>query len=103
MTTNHGYETPEQGAENWNVPLNTNFERIDTGVEIREVDGNRDNYEPKNGAKFLAVDTKRVYLGDGSEWQYLATLGGIGGRVYVQSSEPDGSRGDLWVDTSGVK
>lgn len=100
MTTNHGYHTPDRGAENWDTPVNENFEQIDTGIEIRDVDGNRGNYEPKNGAKFLAIDTNKVYVGDGKQWTYLATLGGIEGQIYVQSSEPDGSAGDVWIDTS---
>ena len=100
MTTNHGYNEPERGATNWDVPLNENFERLDTAVEIRDTESNRDSYEPKQGAKFLATDSKKAYLGDGSQWNYFATLGGIEGRIYVQSSEPDGRKGDLWIDTS---
>lgn len=100
MTTNHNYNTPQQGATNWDVPLNENFEQLDANIEIRDDDANRSNYEPKQGAKFLAVDTKKVYLGDGNQWTYLATLGGIEGRIYVQSSEPSGSAGDVWIDTS---
>lgn len=100
MTSNHQYNTPERGTENWGGPINENFEKLDSRVEIRDADANRDQYEPKAGAKFLATDTKKVYLGDGTEWRYLATLGGIDGRIYVQSEEPDGSEGDLWIDTS---
>lgn len=101
MTTNHGYNTPERGAENWDEPINANFEALDAGVEIRDADANRTEYEPKQGAKFLATDTKAVYLGDGNAWNYLTTLGGIQGRIYVQADEPDGAEGDLWIDTGG--
>lgn len=100
MTTNHGYNIPERGDSNWGELLNENFEALDAGVEIRDTDGNRTEYEPKQGAKYLAVDTKNVYLGDGNEWRFLTTLGGIQGRIYVQSEEPDGKEGDLWIDTS---
>lgn len=100
MTTNHNYNTPPRGTENWDVPLNENFEQLDTSIEIRDNDANRSEYEPKQGAKFLAVDTKKVYLGDGNQWTHLATLGGIEGRIYVQSSEPNGTAGDVWIDTS---
>lgn len=100
MTTNHDYNTPKQGATNWNVPINENFEQVDTGVEIRDADGNKGSYEPKQGAKFLATDTKKVYLGDGNQWNQIATLGGIEGQIYVQSSKPNGSKGDVWIDTS---
>ena len=101
-TQNHEYDTPEQGATDWHKPLNNNFEQLDADVEIRDRDDTRGEYDPKDGAKFLAVDTRRVYLGDGSEWNYFTTLGGIQGQIYVQSDEPDGEEGDLWIDTSGV-
>ncbi|MWG36317.1 hypothetical protein [Halomarina oriensis] len=100
MTQNHSYDTPQRGATNWDVPLNGNFEALDTDVEIRDRDTNKGNYEPKRGSKFLATDTKNVYLGDGSQWQFFATMGGIEGRIFVQSSEPNGSEGDVWIDTS---
>lgn len=100
MTQNHNYSTPKRGATNWDEPLNGNFESLDGDVEIRDRDNNKGNYEPKQGAKFLATDSKKVYLGDGDSWQYFATMGGIEGRIYVQSSEPNGSEGDVWIDTN---
>ncbi|MFC4447811.1 hypothetical protein [Halorussus aquaticus] len=75
MTENHGYNTPEEGATDWHVPLNENFERIDGDVEIRDTEENLSEYTPKAGTKFLATDTENEYLGDGSEWQKLATSG----------------------------
>lgn len=75
MTENHDYNTPEKGATDWHIPLNENFERIDGDVEIRDEDANRSEYTPKPGAKFLATDTENEYIGDGSEWQKLATSG----------------------------
>lgn len=68
MTDNHEYETPEQGATDWHVPLNANFEQLDAEVEIRDREDQRGGYQPKAGAKFLATDTGTVYLGDGTEW-----------------------------------
>lgn len=76
MTDNHQYETPAAGTLDWDEPLNRNFERIDTDVEIRDTDASRSNYVPKAGAKFLATDTGNVYLGDGSSWSQLGTIGG---------------------------
>lgn len=102
MTDNHEYNTPEKGVENWDVPLNENFEQIDSDIEIRDEQGQLSEYKPKRGAKFLATDTKAVYLGDGDEWQYLTTLGGIEGTIYVQSAEPNGSKGDVWIKTSSA-
>ncbi|WP_135854121.1 hypothetical protein [Halorussus salinus] len=100
MTTNHGYNTPTKGTDDWDVPVNENFEKLDTGVEIRDAESNRGDYDPKQGAKFLATDSKKVFLGDGSQWNYLTTLGGIEGDIYVQDTEPNGSQGDVWIDTS---
>ena len=74
MTDNHQYETPPAGTLDWNEPLNRNFERIDTDVEIRDTDANRSNYTAKAGAKFLATDTGNVYIGDGGSWSQLGTI-----------------------------
>ncbi|QSG11332.1 Uncharacterized protein HSBGL_0902 [Halapricum desulfuricans] len=97
MTDNHGYNTPPQGELDWHVPLNENFNAIDTDIEIRDENENRSNYEPKQGAKYLATDTGDVYLGDGTDWQSLGSIT----NVTVGSTAPsDPSVGDLWIDTS---
>jgi hypothetical protein len=82
MTRNHNYATPNEGTIDWHVPLNRNFERIDTDAEIRDTEANIEDYEPKPDAKFLATDTGAVFIGDGSSWN---EIGGIGG-----AEEPDG-------------
>ncbi|WP_135852823.1 hypothetical protein [Halorussus salinus] len=69
--TNHDYSTPSRGSSNWHEPMNRNFERLDTDVEIRDEEANRDQYQPKEGAKFLATDTGVRYLADGSNWHRL--------------------------------
>lgn len=74
MTENHGYNTPAAGTTNWNVPLNANFETLDRDVEVRDADANRTNYAAKAGGKFFATDTGRVYVGDGSAWNYVGSL-----------------------------
>jgi len=76
MTTR--YNTPEKGTSDWHQPLNENFETLDVDVEIRDTDAERSEYEPVDGAKYLAVDTGTVYLGDGSEWQPIGTISGDG-------------------------
>ncbi|MFP9193672.1 polysaccharide lyase [Natrialbaceae archaeon A-CW1-1] len=72
MTDNHKYTTPEKGAEEWHMPLNNNFEQIDTDIEIRDKEANLNDYIPKEGAKFLAIDTGISYIGNGSSWKKLA-------------------------------
>jgi hypothetical protein len=102
MTDNHGYNTPEAGTTDWDVPLNNNFHTLDADVEIRDDDANRTDYQPKSGAKFLATDTGAVYLGDGSRWVHTGDIRELAGNVYVQSGTPSApSRGDIWVDTDG--
>jgi hypothetical protein len=74
-TPNHGYNVPNAGAENWHVPLNENFEQYDTDIEIRDTEDNLSGYEPKEGAKFLATDTGKLFVGDGSAWTPSLALG----------------------------
>jgi hypothetical protein len=78
MTDNHDYETPAAGTLDWHEPLNRNFERIDTDVEVRDIAANRGDYAAKTGSKFLATDTGTVYIGDAGTWQELGTIGGGG-------------------------
>jgi len=74
-TPNHGYNVPDQGDEDWHQPLNENFEAYDTDIEIRDQESNLGDYDPKAGAKFLATDTEAMYVGNGNNWNQLATSG----------------------------
>lgn len=74
-TPNHEYNVPDEGETDWHQPLNDNFESYDTDIEIRDTDGNRGDYDPKQGAKFYATDTGTVYIGDGSNWNEIASTG----------------------------
>jgi len=65
-TDNHGYDLPERGTENWDVLLNEDFRQFDSDVEVRDSETNLRNYAPCGGAKFLAIDIGRVFLGNGS-------------------------------------
>lgn len=75
-TPNHGYQRPDRGAQDWHVPLNENFARIDTDVEIKDTSDNRAEYEPKAGAKYLETDTRRIYMGDGDQWREFGSAAG---------------------------
>lgn len=68
MTGNHGYRTPDRGETDWHLPLNGNFEQLDSDVEIRDSESNLSSYEPKQGAKFLATDTGTRFYGTGDQW-----------------------------------
>ena len=56
-TPNHNYNTPDEGTTNWHDPLNENFEKIDADVEIRASEAEKGEYDPKEGAKYEAVDS----------------------------------------------
>jgi hypothetical protein len=71
MTDNHGFNTPKEGELDWHIPLNENFEKLDTAVTIRDVEANLGSYTPKDKAKFLAIDTGRRYIADGTQWTEL--------------------------------
>lgn len=75
QTPNHEYNVPNEGEQDWHVPLNENFEQIDTDVETRGGDGGWFNFEPKKGAKFFHTGDGRVYVGDGSEWNRILSTG----------------------------
>lgn len=73
-TPNHGYKRPNKGASDWHIPINENFEQLDAAVEIRGQEAERDSYQPRDGAKYLATDTRRVFLGDGDQWLSIGRL-----------------------------
>lgn len=103
MTKNHNYQTPTQGSSDWHLPLNKNFEKIDTDIEIRDKEANRSEYTPKQGAKFFATDTQKVFLGDGSSWNQIGSVQNLPGDIYLQDNEPTSpSKGDLWIDTNST-
>ena len=92
--TNHRYNRPSEGALDWHIPLNENFERLDRDVEIRDTENNRDEYDPEDGAKFLATDSGATYVGDGDSWNlvgYVVRAGGgdLGHYVNYESGLED--------------
>lgn len=64
----HNYNTPNEGTEDWHIPLNENFEKLDADIEIRGPEAEKGEYEPKKGSKYEAVDSGAVYYGDGDAW-----------------------------------
>ncbi|MFC7229690.1 hypothetical protein N0B31_19995 [Salinirubellus salinus] len=103
MTENHQYNTPKKGSTDWHIPLNENFKLIDSDVEIRDSDANKGSYTPKSGAKFLATDTGRVYVGDGSQWEFFGNINRSDGDLLVQDTEPQSpSVKDVWIDTGNA-
>lgn len=68
------YNTPTEGTTDWHVPLNENFDKLNTDVEIRDADANKSNYSPTSGAKFFATDTGAIYQGDGTAWNLIGSV-----------------------------
>lgn len=93
-TDNHGYHIPTPGTQNWHEPLNENFERLETEVELRDQGPPGEHgYEPDAGAKYIDIADGRMYLGDGEEWTSLGNLDGYGpedaGRYLAGEDELD--------------
>jgi len=98
-TNNHDYEKPEAGTTDWHIPLNENFDRLDSDVVVVDVESNWSDYAPNDDQVFLADDTGTVFVGDGSQWVRLGTLPSR--RFYQGTSEPsDPQAGDVWYDLS---
>lgn len=73
-TPNHRYNTPAEGEQNWHVPLNDNFERLDGDVPIWDTNANREEYTATSDAHFIAVDTGEIYEGDGDNWNKIGSI-----------------------------
>ena len=74
ISQKHGYDGDAPTTMNWHVPADgtLDFEReFDDDVEIQATDGERESYEPRRGATFVATDTEEVYRGDGTTWNHI--------------------------------
>lgn len=74
-TENHEYFKTGGEDTDWRKSADRTVDRLDTDVEIRDTEPRLDAYRPKRGAKFLALDTEREFIGDGSQWRELASSG----------------------------
>jgi hypothetical protein len=64
-TPYHDYKRPDKGTPDWNVPLNDNFGAIDADIEVRDSGTpSSNNYDPKQGAKYLDTTSGVVYVGE---------------------------------------
>ncbi len=104
MTENHDYKTPSKGTNDWHIPVNENFAALDADVEIRDAAQNRSDYEPKQGAKFLATDSGERFIGDGSQWTKLAYPGNSSTETVTKNydgNRPLVSTGSISVTVDG--
>ncbi|WP_290818624.1 right-handed parallel beta-helix repeat-containing protein [Halovivax sp.] len=66
QTTNHGLHVYEQGDTDWtHAP---DMETIEERLVVRDAREAIGDYEPHEGATYVATDTGAVYDGDGEEW-----------------------------------
>jgi len=114
MTDDQRYATPEKGSTDWHQPLNSNFKKLERHVEVRDQESQLDTYEPRSGAKFVAIDTGNIYLADGEEWSLAPIQSHDHDQLAVEdsfvlptkSSDPESvTVGELWYrsDTDEVK
>ena len=75
MTENHNYRATTRHAADWRTVFNEDIDRLDTDIEIRDIESNLDSYSPKRGAKFLALDTENEFVGEGDRWRALPSSG----------------------------
>ena len=79
-TSNHNYNRPDKGTQDWGQLLNANFEALDADIELRDAGPpSSNNYDPVDGGKYLDTDAGVVYLADGSSWTETFSFGGGGG------------------------
>lgn len=83
------YNDPTTGIAEFNGKLAEVFDVLEVDVEYRDLNANRDNYTPRDNAKFLATDTADIYIGDGTNWISL--------EIAVQSDLVDVSDGGVTV------
>jgi len=65
-TQNHGLDNDYSTGDSWN--LNDDMDTVEKRLVVRDVESNRGNYTPHDGAQFIATDTGAVYDGDGANW-----------------------------------
>jgi len=100
-TPNHGYSLPEEGQEDWHVPLNEAFEAIDQDIEVWATSEEKGNYEPENGTRLLESDTGVIYEGVDGSWEPRYAVGyqtGEGEFSFDEHVHIDGN-----IDVSGTK
>lgn len=65
-TPNHDLNKFERGDPDWSH--SEDMETAEKRLPVRDVEGNLEEYEPHEGATFVATDTGAVYDGDGESW-----------------------------------
>lgn len=98
QTDNHSLNKPAAGSTDWHIPLNSDRDKLEPAIEVRDTDGNKGSYTAHDGAKFLATDTGKVYLGDGSKWNQIGTIEDPDLTNYARTDQAETFTSDLTVD-----
>lgn len=68
-TPNHDIEKPPERSAPWTQAYHQWADKYDVTAEIRDQSTALNNYDPKYGALFRALDTGEVWRGTGTTWQ----------------------------------
>jgi hypothetical protein len=101
-TPNHSYNTPEKGTQDWHVPLNENFERLDADVILKGTLSNRPP-DPPEDTWFLDTGRRVIYHYDGDDWNTVAGVGKKGTPVRAPAHFTDVTTDQLTVNEVGAK
>jgi hypothetical protein len=71
-TPNFGFNRPEKGTTDWNVPLNDNFTGIDAALPIVDSYNNRTAYSGTDGQPYLAHDIGQWLRYDAASSSWVA-------------------------------
>jgi hypothetical protein len=74
-TPNFNLARPEKGTADWNIPLNSNFDRLDATLPIVDTYANRTNYSPTNGQLYMAHDVGMWCRYENGSWIPLNQMG----------------------------
>lgn len=99
-TEKQNLDLPAEGATDWHIPLNDNFEKLDASaiLQVSTVDELESTYTPTDETFAFIEQSREFWSGTGSQWVRVGYVKQTAHDVYVQSSEPDGAEeGDLWV------
>jgi hypothetical protein len=104
-TPNHDYARPEEGTQDWHVPLNANFDALDADIEVRDAgapDASGNDYDPREGAKYLDTSSGVVYIGNGNGWTAVFALpaGNENGITSLSGGLTDGETLDTLTGTN---
>lgn len=94
-TQNHDFQLFGDDEKPWEH--RSDFENLDTKLEIRDSDANKTNYTPKSGAKFVATDTGNRYRGTGTTWEIMPAPKSGNGAI----TDGDGIDRQIWVIPAG--